>query len=124
MILRSDKRKTRNQMKSEKNMAKSLIRRTNKVCSAKQKQKQCLQTRKNLMQIVDSEITFNFKKEIPKRPLPNNNDNIPNKHPSTIISNESEPITSTKLIQGMKFSVSSHVGPFSLTLSNFLKSEK
>lgn len=102
MMLRSDKKKTRNQKKSmiDKSMAKSLLRHTKKVISAKQKQKQNLQTKKKLVQIVDSEITFNFKKEIKKKPvLPNNNENIPDKHSSVIIPNQKESITLPKLIQ-------------------------
>ena len=115
MMLRSDKKKTRNQKKSmiNKSMAKSLLRHTKKVVSAKQKQKQHLETKKKLVQIVDSEITFNFKKEIKKKPvplnekpvLPNNNENIPDKHSSVIIPNQSESITPPKLIQGIKFKV-------------------
>ena len=117
MMLRSDKKKTRNQKKSmiNKSMAKSLLRHTKKVVSAKQKQKQHLETKKKLVQIVDSEITFNFKKEIKKKPvplnenekpvLPNNNENIPDKHSSVIIPNQSELITPPKLIQGIKFKV-------------------
>jgi len=109
MMLRSDKKKTRNQKKSmiNKSMAKSLLRQTKKVISAKQKQKQNLETKKKLVQIVDSEITFNFKKEIKKKPvplnekpvLPNNNENIPDKHSSVIIPNQSESTTLSKLIQ-------------------------
>jgi len=111
MMLRSDKKKTRNQKKSmiNKSMAKSLLRHTKKVVSAKQKQKQHLETKKKLVQIVDSEITFNFKKEIKKKPvplsenekpvLPNNNENIPDKHSSVIIPNQSESIAPPKLIQ-------------------------
>ena len=117
MMLRSDKKKTRNQKKSmiNKSMAKSLLRQTKKVISAKQKQKQNLDTKKKLVQIVDSEITFNFKKEIKKKPvplnekpvLPNNNENIPDKHSSVIIPNQSESTALSKLIQGIKFKVDS-----------------
>ena len=115
MMLRSDKKKTRNQKKSmiNKSMAKSLLRQTKKIISAKQKQKQNLETKKKLVQIVDSEITFNFKKEIKKKPvplnekpvLPNNNENIPDKHSSVIIPNQSESTALPKLIQGIKFKV-------------------
>ena len=115
MMLRSDKKKTRNQKKSmiNKSMAKSLLRQTKKVISAKQKQKQNLETKKKLVQIVDSEITFNFKKEIKKKPvplnekpvLPNNNENILDKHSSVIIPNQSESTALPKLIQGIKFKV-------------------
>ena len=117
MMLRSDKKKTRNQKKSmiNKSMAKSLLRQTKKVISAKQKQKQNLETKKKLVQIVDSEITFNFKKEIKKKSvplnekekpvLPNNNENIPDKHSSVIIPNQSESTALPKLIQGIKFKV-------------------
>ena len=85
-----------------KSMAKSLLRQTKRVISAKQKQKQNLETKKKLVQIVDSEITFNFKKEIKKKPLSNNNDDIPDKHHSSITPNQNEPIPSKELIQGMK----------------------